>query len=95
MSVERSLTYIDSSAIVKLVVAGRESHALRRIQLLRVNDRVLRDAGRMRLVELRSLDTIHLASARALGSSVRQIVTYDERMAEAAQAAGFAVASPS
>lgn len=133
MSAERRLTYIDSSAIVKLVVAEPESkalrrhisrraplvssalartevlrallpsgpdaiergeEALRRVQLLRLNDRVLRDAGRMQPTELRSLDSIHLASARTLGSSVRQIVTYDERMVDAAQAAGFAVASP-
>jgi uncharacterized protein len=134
MSAKRRLTYIDSSAIVKLVVAEPESkalrrhisrrgalvssalartevlrallpsgadamvrgeEALRRIQLLRINDRVLRDAGRMRPAELRSLDAIHLASARTLGPSVRQVVTYDERMAHAAQAAGFKVASPS
>jgi hypothetical protein len=30
-----------------------------------------------------------------LGPSVKQIVTYDERMAEAAQALGWSVASPS
>jgi predicted nucleic acid-binding protein len=134
MSAERRLTYIDSSAIVKLVVAEPESKALRRyvsrrgslvssalartevtrallplgsdavargeevlrrVELLRINDRLLRDAGRMPPAELRSLDAIHLASARALGASVRQVVTYDERMADAAQAAGFAVASPS
>jgi predicted nucleic acid-binding protein len=133
MSVERRLTYIDSSAIVKLVVAEPESKALRRyisrrqplvcsalartevlrallpsgpeviargeetlrrIQLLRINDRVLSDAGWMHPPELRSLDAIHLASARALGPSVKQIVTYDERLANVAQAAGFKVALP-
>jgi predicted nucleic acid-binding protein len=30
------------------------------------------------------VDAIHLASARCLGSSVKQIVTYDERLAAAA-----------
>jgi predicted nucleic acid-binding protein len=134
VSAERRLTYIDSSAIVKLVVAEPESKALRRylsrrqplvssalartevarallpsgaeavargedalrrIQLLRINDRVLTDAGAMLPAELRSLDAIHLASATQLGSSVRQIVTYDERMAEAARAGGWSVASPS
>jgi uncharacterized protein len=134
MSAETRLTYVDSSAIVKLVVAEPESkalrrylarrqplvssalartevarallpagadvvargeEALRRVQLLRLNDRVLREAGRMQPVELRSLDAIHLASAREMGRSMRQIVTYDERMAAAAQASGFSVASPS
>jgi uncharacterized protein len=134
MSAERRLTYVDSSAIVKLVVAEPESKALRRylsrrqplvcsalartevaralmpsgpeavtrgedvlrrIQLLRINDRVLSEAGRMEPAELRSLDAIHLASANQLGSSVKHIVTYDERMAGAAKAAGWSVASPS
>lgn len=133
MSADGRLSYIDSSAIVKLAVAEPESKVLRRylasrqplvssalartevarallvsgaeavargevvlrrIQLLRVNDRVLREAGYMAPAELRSLDAIHLASARQLGSSVRQIVTYDERMADAARAAGWSVASP-
>jgi uncharacterized protein len=134
MSAERTLTYIDSSAIVKLVVVEPESmalrrylvrrqplvssalartevaralmpsgpeavargeNALRRIQLLRVNDRVLDDAGRMEPAELRSLDAIHLASVRQLGSSVKRIVTYDERMATGARALGWRVAAPS
>jgi len=133
MSAEQRLTYVDSSAIVKLVVAEPESkalrrylacrqplvssalartevtrallpsgpeavargyEALRRIQLLRVNDRVLSEAGPMEPSELRSLDAIHLASARQLGAAVRQIVTYDERMAGAAEALGWSVASP-
>ncbi len=133
MSAER-VTYIDASAIVKLVVAEPESKvlrrylarrqplvssalarievaralmpsgpeavargedALRRIQLLRLNDRVLTEAGRLQPAELRSLDAIHLASAGQLGASVRQIVTYDERMASAARAAGLKVGSPS
>jgi len=133
MSAEQRLTYIDSSAIVKLVVAEPESRALRRflsrrqplvssalartevaralmpsgpeavsrgedvlrrIQLLRINDRLLREAGLIEPADLRSLDAIHLVSARRLGPSVRQIVTYDSRMAEAARASGWSVASP-
>jgi uncharacterized protein len=134
MSAEQRVTYIDSSAIVKLAVAEPHSKALRRhvgrcsalvssalartevirallpggppavargedvlrrIQLLRVNDRILRYAGTMQPAQLGSLDAIHLASAAELGSSLRQIVTYDERMAEAAREGGWSVASPS
>jgi predicted nucleic acid-binding protein len=133
MSADRRLTYVDSSAIVKLAVAEPESkalrrylyrrqplvssalartevtralmpsgpqavargeQALRRIQLLRVNDRVLEEAGRMEPIALRSSDAIHLASAQQLGPSVKQIVTYDERMAGAARANGWSVAAP-
>src|SRR3984957_10986884 len=59
---------------------ARGELVLRRIQLLRINDRVLGEAGQMTPTELRSLDAIHLASARLLGAAVKQIVTYDERM---------------
>jgi predicted nucleic acid-binding protein len=126
------LTYVDSSAIVKLAVSEPESRSLRRylarkslvtsalartevarallplgpaavargeevlrrVQMLRVNDRVLLAAGRMMPPELRSLDAVHLASARELGGSLRCIVTYDVRMADAAGAIGCTVASP-
>ncbi|HWF23979.1 MAG TPA: type II toxin-antitoxin system VapC family toxin [Solirubrobacteraceae bacterium] len=133
MSAEGGLTYVDSSAIVKLVVAEPESKALRRslsrrkelvssalartevgrallplgpeairrgeavlrtIQLLRVNDRVLAEAGRLQPAELRSLDAIHLASARQLGAALKGVVTYDARMADAARALALPVAAP-
>jgi predicted nucleic acid-binding protein len=67
---------------------------LRRIQLLRLNDRVLTSASALQPAEMRSLDAIHLASAGQLGASVRLVVTYDERMADAARAAARSVASP-
>jgi predicted nucleic acid-binding protein len=73
---------------------ARGLEVLRRVQLLRINDRVLRDAGDLTPAELRSLDAIHLASARQLGAALRQLVTYDERMAMAARASGFSVAAP-
>jgi predicted nucleic acid-binding protein len=43
---------------------------------------------------LRSLDAIHLASARAVGTDLRAVVTYDLRMADAADALGLVVAAP-
>jgi hypothetical protein len=133
MSAEQRLTYVDSSAIVKLAVAEPESAALRRylsrrqplvssvlarvevvrallpsgleavargqqvlrrLQLLRLTGQVLDDAGLLEPAELQSLDAIHLASARLLGPSVKQVVTYDKRMAAAAKAIGWSVASP-
>jgi predicted nucleic acid-binding protein len=132
MSVER-LTYLDSSAIVKLVEVAPESMVLRQylrrrrpyissalartevmrallplgpeavhrghevllnIDLVRVNDRVLSLAGELSPPSLPSLDAIHLATARLLGSSLARLVTYDERMSIAARHMGVAVASP-
>jgi predicted nucleic acid-binding protein len=43
---------------------------------------------------LRSLDAIHIASARVLGTDLRAIVTYDQRMRDAATALGLAVEAP-
>ena len=43
---------------------------------------------------LRSLDVIHLATARLLGSDLDALVTYDNRLASAAADAGLNVLSP-
>jgi predicted nucleic acid-binding protein len=43
---------------------------------------------------LRSLDAIHLATARMAGSDLTAVLTYDERLATAARDAGMAVLSP-
>ena len=72
----------------------RGQEVLARIDLVRINDRVLTRAGEMLPPDLRSLDAIHLASVQQLGPSVKHIVTYDERMADAATTAGWSVASP-
>lgn len=130
MNADRAL-YLDSSAIVKLVVAEPESaalrrylrrrrplvtsalaqtevarallplgpaavrrgqEALRRLELIRVSDRILADAGTMMPAELRSLDAIHLATMQQLGAG---LVTYDDRMSAAAAVLGRSVVAPS
>lgn len=133
MSAER-VTYVDSSALVKLAVREPESQALRRhlarrrplvcsalarvevaralmalgpqvlqrgddvlarIDLVRINDRVLRAAAALLPAELRSLDAIHLATAQQFGGELHRIVTYDNRMAIAAETLGWRVEKPS
>jgi predicted nucleic acid-binding protein len=132
MPAERA-TYLDSSAIVKLVVeepesvalraylrrrrpavssavsrtevvrallplgaaaVGRGQEALAKLGLLRVNDRILRAAGTLLPPELRTLDAIHLATALDLGDDLARLVTYDERLREAAASAGCSVVAP-
>jgi predicted nucleic acid-binding protein len=78
---------------LEAVARGRE--VLRRLQLLRLTDQILAEAGTLEPAELRSLDAIHLASARLLGPAVKEVVTYDKRMATTAEAIGWSVASPS
>jgi predicted nucleic acid-binding protein len=43
---------------------------------------------------LRSLDAIHLATARLLGPELTALITYDERLAKAAADAGMSVLAP-
>lgn len=74
------------------VARGRE--VLRRFELVRVNDRVLNAAGRLLPAGFRTLDAIHLATARQLGEEVRALVTYDGRMAEAAKHLDYRIVSP-
>ena len=127
------MVYLDSSAIVKLVVNEAESVALRRflvshtartscglarvevpravaprgaaaiaiaqrivaaLDLVQLEDRLLDAAGRL-AVGLRSLDAIHVAAAQHLGEDLDCVVTYDRRMAVAAEAMGMVVVSPS
>lgn len=126
--------YLDTSALVKLVVAETETAALRawlletertpvscdvvRAELIRAvrraaPDRVVQaravldsitltqlatstfeDAGRLDPTLLRTLDAIHLAAALELGDDLETIVTYDERLAEAARNNGIPVTAP-
>lgn len=51
-------------------------------------------AARVEPSSLRSLDDLYLVAAMDLGGDLEGIVTYDERLAEAARANGIPVISP-
>ena len=127
--------YLDTSALVKLVVTEPETSALRawlnesdrspvacdlaRTELLRAVRRAAPDqavqaravldsitltevttalfeaAGRLDPTTLRSPDAVHLAAALDLGDDLDGLVTYDERLAEAARFHGIVVTAPS
>jgi predicted nucleic acid-binding protein len=75
--------------------AVRRGHdVLTRVDMVRTNDRVLDAAGAMLPVELGPLDAIHLATAQQLGADLARIVTYDDRLAAAANHLGLRVARP-
>ncbi len=74
------------------VTAGRK--VLARVDLVRVSTAVLDEAAALLPAELRSLDSIHLATAGRLGRDLAAIITYDQRMAEAAAALGHRVVAP-
>ena len=67
---------------------------LRRVDLIGIDDRILDAAGTLAPQVLRTLDAIHLASAMAVGDDLEAIVTYDERMVDAARLLGLATVTP-
>jgi uncharacterized protein len=126
--------YLDTSALVKLVVAEPESKALRAwlaeaerdpvtcdlartelvravrrhapdamlearevlhaVTLLSLNAWTFEEAGRLDPAILRTLDAVHVAAALDLGDDLEGMVTYDDRLAEAAHAHGVPVLAP-
>lgn len=126
--------YLDTSALVKLVVAERETTALRAwlgdkdrdyvssdltraelmravrraapdrlvqaravldsVTLLEVTPHIFEEAGRLDPSILRTLDAVHLAAALDLADDLEALVTYDDRLAEAAVATGIEVIAP-
>ncbi len=126
------LSYVDASAVVKLVILEPGSAAMvqwyiesDRIVMSRIGiiettraarrraydpDRLRQVLGSIEIIEcdaivqeraggiepatLRTLDAIHVASALALGAELDAFVTYDERLADAARAAGLPAVAP-
>lgn len=126
--------YLDTSALVKLVVAEPETAALRawlaaadrtpvscdlaRTELLRavrraapdrvpqaravldsitwmeVTTQTFEEAGRLHPTTLRPLHAVHLAAALDLGDELEGMVTYDDRLADAAQFNAIWVTAP-
>jgi uncharacterized protein len=60
--------------------------------LVDVSDEVLRAAATLTSREVRTLDAVHLASAKRVDPD--EVLVYDRRLGDAARAAGFLVAHP-
>jgi uncharacterized protein len=76
-------------------VARTAREALERLHLIRLDGRVLDDAGSLLpATRLRTLDAIHLAAARRVAPGLTAVVTYDRRMAAGAAALGLPIESP-
>jgi len=125
------LSYLDSSAFVKLFWREPESEALRvalpgvtvssdllviealrvarrldpeapdraelelrGVNLIPISQQVRDTAARIGPAGLRSLDAVHLATAHLLGDRIDAVLSYDERLGEAAAALGFTVLAP-
>ena len=75
-------------------LVARARAALDELDLIDIDDTVLDLAALLEPASLRSLDAIHLATAHLLGSDLRILVTYDQRLAAGAAALGIAVEAP-
>lgn len=64
------------------------------LTLTEVTTSVFEQAGRLDPAALRSLDAIHLAAALDLGDDLESMVTYDDRLTEAANLNGIPVTAP-
>ncbi len=73
---------------------GRVRELLALMSLREIDNEVLDRAGEIAPHELRTLDSIHVATASLLGPDLAALVTYDRRMIEAARLYGLPVVSP-
>lgn len=85
----------------RLLDSGRMAAELRHaeslcdhLDLVPVSTRVLSDAAELERPFLRTLDAIHLATAAAIRTGLSAFVTYDKRLAAAAEEAGLPVVAP-
>lgn len=76
----------------RLAAARRQ---LRHVAYVDITRELLDQAGLLQPQEMRTLDTLHLAAALCLQDDLDELVTYDSRMAHAAEANGLVVATPS
>ncbi len=83
---------VQSGGAVATATARRQ---LARVHQVTLDKALLESAATLRPgTLLRSLDAIHLAAAERLGEDLTFVVTYDLRMASAAEAMGLPVAAP-
>ena len=92
VEVGRAIARIDG--LDAAAVAERLRLAFQGLILIEFDAEVASAAARIRPVTLRSLDSIHLASALELGDDLVAVVTYDARMKTAAANLQIPIASP-
>ena len=73
---------------------ARAHMLLDELDLIHIDEPLLADSAQVEGRDLRTLDAIHLAAAMAIRDDLDVFVTYDARLAAAAEAEGFRVESP-
>ena len=98
-SLDRQLTAAISRTELVRAVARRGAtvenarKALSKLDFVAITNSLLDDAAALAPPELRTLDAIHLTAALS-APDLRALVTYDRRLADAAEQAGLPVVSP-
>lgn len=64
------------------------------ISTIEIDEEIVQAAGSEADRMLRTLDAIHLASARAFGADLTALLTYDNRLTQAAKDAGIPTCAP-
>jgi predicted nucleic acid-binding protein len=65
------------------------------IQMVPVEDAIITIAENLpQFIDLRSLDSLHIASALSIKNVLKGVITYDKEMVKAAVALGFKTLSP-
>jgi uncharacterized protein len=75
-------------------VVDQAERVLSAVAILETDTPLMREAGRLDPVGLRTLDAIHLAAALSLGKDLGSVITYDIRLAAAAKHHKLQVLSP-
>lgn len=93
-----ALLIAEVSRAVRRVLGHRHDDLLGEVldlvDLVAVDRGVLSAAADLTPAGLRTLDAVHLASALVLGDRLDVLIAYDDRLLEAARAAGLAVERP-
>jgi predicted nucleic acid-binding protein len=76
-------------------LVGRARRLLGAIHLIRLDEPLLDRAGELGPAVVRTLDAIHLAAALSIGPDLGVLITYDDRLSDAALSLGLVVQSPS
>ena len=65
------------------------------IQMVPVEDAIITIAENLpQFIDLRSLDSLHIASALSIKNVLKGVITYDKEMVKAAESVGFKTLSP-
>jgi uncharacterized protein len=75
-------------------ILDKAERVLAAVALLDTDTPLMRDAGRLEPVGLRTLDAIHLSAALSLGKDLGSVITYDIRLEAAAKHHKLQVLSP-